>query len=94
MENLSLSHKGEKEVLNSIRMMALANLTEDSVLLLTIDDIAIMANRNRSIIDKKIVKSPSFPKPVTIDPDNQNPRPRYIAGEVVRWFRANSKRFK
>ncbi|WP_162198528.1 hypothetical protein [Muribacter muris] len=53
-----------------------------------------MANRNRSIIDKKIAKSPSFPKPVTIDPDNPNPRPRYIAGEVVRWFRANSKRFK
>ncbi|KMK50571.1 hypothetical protein RO21_11145 [[Actinobacillus] muris] len=60
----------------------------------SVDDATIMANRNRSIIDKKIAKSPSFPKPVTIDPDNPNPRPRYIAGEVVRWFRANSKRFK
>lgn len=94
MENLSFSQKGEKKALNSIRMMALANLTEDSVLLLTVEDVAIMAQRDRSVIDKKIVKLPSFPKPVSIDPSNPNPRPRYVAGEVVRWFRANSKRFK
>lgn len=58
--------------------------------LITLEDIAIYFGRYYQTIAKIISKLPNFPKTVTVD--QQNSRPRYIAGEVVRWGRINAKR--
>nr|DAV87281.1 MAG TPA: excisionase [Caudoviricetes sp.] len=91
MEKIKLSEKAEKEIVNAAKMAALSNLTEKSQNLLTIEDIAIFINRHYQTVANKISKLPSFPKPVKLEKEN-NARPRYIAGEVVRWCRINAKR--
>lgn len=91
MEKITLSPKAEAEIVSAARLSALANLTEKSENLITIKDIAIFISRNYNNVANTIVKLPTFPKPVSFD-NNEKSRPRYIAGEVVRWLRANRKR--
>ncbi|ABQ99290.1 hypothetical protein [Haemophilus influenzae] len=93
MESIKLSQKAEEEIVNAARMAALSNLTEKSQNLITLEDIAIYFGRHYQTVAKIISKLPNFPKPVTpVTVDQQNSRPRYIAGEVVRWGRINAKR--
>ena len=58
--------------------------------LITLEDIAIYFGRHYKTIAKIISKLQKKKKTVTVD--QQNSRPRYIAGEVVRWGRINAKR--
>lgn len=83
MEPIKLSQKAEEEIVNAAKMAALSNLTEKSQNLITLKDIAIYFRRHYQTVAKIISKLPNFPKPVTVD--QQNSRPRYIAGEVLRW---------
>lgn len=87
---IKLSQKAEEEIVNAAKMAALSNLTEKSQNLITLEDIAIYFGRHYQTVAKIISKLPNFPKPVTVD--QKNSRPRYIAGEVVRWGRINAKR--
>lgn len=92
MEQIRLSEKAEQEIVNAAKMGALATLTENSPNLLTIEDIAIYCNRSYHTVAKRIVKQPTFPRSVYLE--DENDRPRYVAGEVVKWVRRYAKRLR
>ena len=90
LQQIQLSKKAEDKIVKAVKLGALSNLTEKSENLITIEDIAVYISRHYNNVANKITKLPSFPKPVTIE--NNNSRPLFIAGEVVRWVKRNAKR--
>lgn len=80
-------NKPEKITLSSEteRAIILAQLTENSSMLLSFEDIAQMTGYKPSHIQKNISKSPSFPKEVAFGEQGKNKR--YLAGDIVRWIK-------
>ncbi|HII3688449.1 TPA: hypothetical protein ACY37W_000178 [Pasteurella multocida] len=70
MENISLTKKQQDEVLRSVRFGALAQLKEDSPVLLSIEDISIMINRSYNYTSRHIITRQDFPSPVLWASDN------------------------
>lgn len=90
LEKINLSDKKEKEILRAIRLAALAQLKEDSPILLSIDDISIMLNRSYNYTNRNIVTLPSFPPPVTVERGKVNGNKFYRVADVIKWQKANT----
>ncbi|MCK3656400.1 hypothetical protein A4G19_13785 [Pasteurellaceae bacterium Macca] len=86
-----LSEKAEKEIINAARLGALANLTENSPALLSINDIAILLNRSYNYTVRNIISRPDFPRAVTVDQD-KNSNKFYQACDFLKWRKANLRR--
>lgn len=91
MENISLTKKQQDEVLRSVRLGALAQLKEDSPVLLSIEDISIMINRSYNYTSRHIITRQDFPSPVSLE-KGANESKRYKAGDVIKWQKAYLRR--
>lgn len=91
MENISLSKKQQDEVLRSVRLSALAQLKEDSPILLSIEDVSIMINRSYNYTSRHIITRQDFPSPVSLE-KGSNESKRYKAGDVIKWQKAYLRR--
>lgn len=92
MDKISLSDKAEKEIVNAAKMAAFATYTENSQNLMTIEDIALYLNKSYTFTVKYIVTKGDFPQSRYFLDENE--RPRYVAGEVVKWAKRYAKRLQ
>lgn len=87
MENINLTKKQQDEMMRSIRLSALAQLKDDSPILLSIEDVSIMLNRSYNYTSRNIVTLPDFPMPVSLEKGSCESK-RFKAGDVIKWQRA------
>lgn len=92
MDKIQLSKKAEKEIVNAAKMAAFASYTENSQNLMTIEEIALYINKSYTYTAKFIVTKGDFPQSRYFSDENE--RPRYVAGEVVKWTKRNAKRLQ
>ena len=92
MDKIKLSDKAEKEIVNAAKMAAFATYTENSQNLMTIEDIALYLNKSYTFTVKYIVTKGDFPQSRYFSDENE--RPRYVAGEVVKWAKRHIKRLQ
>lgn len=96
MDKITLSDKAEKEIVreivNATKMKAFASYTENSQNLMTIEEIALYLNKSYTFTVKYIVTKGDFPQSRYFLDENE--RPRYIAGEVVKWVKRHIKRLQ
>ena len=90
MDKIQLSEKAEKEIVNATKMAAFASYTENSQNLMTIEEIALYLNKSSTFTVKYIVTKGDFPQSRYFLDENE--RPRYVAGEVVKWVKRHTKR--
>ena len=90
MDKIQLSEKAEKEIVNATKMVAFASYTENSQNLMTIEEIALYLNKSYTFTVKYIVTKGDFPQSRYFLDENE--RPRYVAGEVVKWAKRHTKR--
>ena len=90
MEQITLSKKAEEEIVNAAKMASLAAYTENSQNLMTIEEIALYINKSYTYTVKFIVTKNDFPQSRYFLDENE--RPRYVAGEVVKWAKRHIKR--
>lgn len=90
LDKITLSDKAEKEIVKAAKMAAFSSYTENSQNLMTIDDIAIYFNKSYNFKVQNIVAKADFPASRYFN--SKKERPRYIAGEVVKWGRRYLKR--
>nr|DAO54021.1 MAG TPA: Protein of unknown function (DUF3853) [Caudoviricetes sp.] len=90
MDKIQLSDKAEKEIVNAAKMAAFASYTENSQNLMTIEEIALYLNKSYTYTVKFIVTKGDFPQSRYFSDENE--RPRYVAGEVVKWTKRHAKR--
>lgn len=90
LDKITLSDKAEKEIIKAAKMAAFSSYTENSQNLMTIDDIAIYFNKSYNFTVQNIVAKADFPASRYFN--SKKERPRYIAGEVVKWGRRYLKR--
>jgi len=90
MDKIKLSEKAEKEIVNASKMAAFASYTENSQNLMTIEEIALYLNKSYAYTIKFIVTKGDFPQSRYFS--DKNERPRYVAGEVVKWVKRHTKR--
>ena len=90
MDKITLSDKAEKEIVNAAKMASLAAYTENSQNLMTIEEIALYINKSYTYTVKFIVTKNDFPQSRYFLDENE--RPRYVAGEVVKWAKRHIKR--
>ena len=88
---MELPDKTQKEMSEAIKIMAVSAFTEKSQNLIPLDYVAALVGCPYQHTANFIVKQPSFPKGVRL---KEKSRPRWIAGEVIRWCRINAKRIK
>ena len=92
MDKITLSDKAEKEIVNAAKMAAFATYTENSQNLMTIEDIALYLNKSYTFTVKYIVTKGDFPQSRYFSDESE--RPRYVAGEVVKWAKRHIKRLQ
>ena len=92
MDKIQLSDKAEKEIVNAAKMASLATYTENSQNLMTIEEIALYINKSYTYTVKFIVTKSDFPQSRYFLDENE--RPRYVAGEVVKWAKRHIKRLQ
>lgn len=92
MEQITLSKKAEEEIVKSAKMAAFAAYTENSQNLMTIEEIALYLNKSYTYTVKFIVTKGDFPQSRYFSDENE--RPRYVAGEVVKWVKRYIKRLQ
>lgn len=92
MDKIKLSEKAEKEIVNATKMAALSAYTENSQNLMTIEEIALYINKSYTYTVKFIITKGDFPQSRYFSDENE--RPRYVAGEVVKWTKRNAKRLQ
>lgn len=92
MDKIKLSDKAEKEIVNATKMASLATYTENSQNLMTIEEIALYLNKSYTYTVKFIVTKSDFPQSRYFLDENE--RPRYVAGEVVKWAKRYAKRLQ
>lgn len=92
MDKITLSDKAEKEIVNAAKMASLATYTENSQNLMTIEEIALYLNKSYTYTVKFIVTKSDFPQSRYFLDENE--RPRYVAGEVVKWAKRYAKRLQ
>jgi uncharacterized protein HI_1423 len=92
MEQITLSKKAEEEIVKAAKMAAFAAYTENSQNLMTIEEIALYLNKSYTYTVKFIVTKGDFPQSRYFSDENE--RPRYVAGEVVKWVKRYIKRLQ
>lgn len=92
MEQITLSKKAEEEIVKAAKMAAFAAFTENSHNLMTINDIALYINKSYTYTIKFIVTDRNFPQSRYFSDETE--RPRYVAGEVVKWVKRYIKRLQ
>ena len=92
MEQITLSKKAEEEIVKAAKMAAFATYTENSQNLMTIEDIALYLNKSYTFTVKYIVTKGDFPQSRYFSDESE--RPRYVAGEVVKWAKRHIKRLQ
>lgn len=92
MDKIQLSDKAEKEIVNAVKMSSLSTYTENSQNLMTIEEIALYINKSYTYTAKFIVTKSDFPQSRYFLDENE--RPRYVAGEVVKWAKRHIKRLQ
>ena len=92
MEQITLSKKAEEEIVKAAKMAAFAAYTENSQNLMTIEEIALYLNKSYTYTVKLIVTKGDFPQSRYFSDENE--RPRYVAGEVVKWVKRYIKRLQ
>jgi uncharacterized protein HI_1423 len=90
MDKITLSEKAEKEIVKAAKMSAFSSYTEYSQNLMTTDDIAIYFNKSYNFTAQNIVSRTDFPASRYFN--SKKERPRYVAGEVVKWGKRYLKR--
>lgn len=90
MDKIKLSDKAEKEIVNATKMAAFSTYTENSQNLMTIEDIALYINKSYTYTVKFIITKGDFPQSRYFLDESE--RPRYVAGEVVKWTKRHAKR--
>ena len=92
MDKITLSDKAEKEIVNAAKMAAFASYTEGSQNLMTVNDIAVYLNKSYTFVSRFIITRGDFPPSRYFGETNE--RPRYVAGEVVKWAKRHAKRLQ
>lgn len=90
MDKITLSEKAEKEIIKASMLGAFASYTENSQNLMTIEEIALYLNKSYTFTVKYIVTKGDFPQSRYFLDESE--RPRYVAGEVVKWVKRHTKR--
>lgn len=85
LQQIRLSEEAERKIV-------LSQLTENSSMLISLEDIALLCNRKYDIVQRNISKKSSFPKPVSKEISSKDKL--FLSGDVVRWLRRNTPRFK
>lgn len=85
LQQIKLSEITERRIL-------LSQLTESSSMLISFNDIALLLNREYDTVQRNISKKPSFPKPVNEEISSKDKL--FLSGDVIRWIRRNTPRFK
>lgn len=89
MDKITLSEKAEKEIIKASMLGAFASYTENSQNLMTIEEIALYLNKSYTFTVKYIITKGDFPQSRYFLDENE--RPRYVAGEVVKWVKRHTK---
>lgn len=82
---ITLSEKAERGII-------LSQLNENSSMLINFDDVAFLTNFGYDKVQRKISKMPDFPKP--IDEKVSSKDKLFVSGDVIKWIKRYSPRFK
>lgn len=84
-QQITLSKETERGII-------LSQLTEKSAMLITLQDIAFLTGFEYDKIQRTISKKPDFPTP--IDQNISSKKKLFVSGDVIRWIKRYSPRFK